>query len=47
MREELKVYNMAKEHAIADDPAQGQVLNVQKLVQRVSELEDLVHEFKN
>ena len=30
-----------------DDPMQGTILNTQRLVQRISELEDLVQEFKN
>jgi len=47
MREELKLFQLAKENAVPDDPFQGAVLNTQRLVQRVSELEDLVQEFKN
>ena len=47
MREELKLFQLAKESAMPDDPVQGAILNTQRLVQRVSELEDLVQEFKN
>ena len=47
LREELKLFSLAKENAVADDPLQGTILNTQRLVQRVSELEDLVAELKS
>ena len=47
MREELKMFNLAKETGSADDQQLGHTFNTQRLVQRISELEDLVQEFKN
>ena len=47
LRDELSLFHLAKENAVPDDPTQGAVLATQRLVQRVSELEDLVQEFKN
>ena len=47
LREELKLFSLAKVNAVADDPLQGTILNTQRLVTRVAELEDLVAEFKN
>ena len=46
-REELKLFHMAKESTVPDDPLQGTFINTQKLVKRVTELEDLVQELKN
>ena len=47
LRDELQLFNLAKDNLVPDDPAQGAFLNTQRLATRVSELEDLVQEFKN
>ena len=41
LRDELNLFQMAKEN-LTDDPFNSQVLNIHRLVTRVSELEDLV-----
>jgi len=32
LRDELKLFSLAKENAVADDPLQGTILTTQKLV---------------
>ena len=43
----MKLFNSAKETLNPDDPNAIALINTQKLVQRIEELEDLVHDLRN
>ena len=47
LREDVKLFNSAKESLPYDDPNAMALINTQKLVQRIEELEDLVQDLKN
>ena len=47
MKEEMKLFNMSREHVSQDDPNAVALINTQKLIQRIEELEDLVQDLKN
>jgi hypothetical protein len=46
LREDLKLFNISKEMLSPDDPNSVALINTQKLVHRIEELEDLVHDLK-
>ena len=46
LREDLKLFNISKEMLSPDDPSSVALINTQKLVHRIEELEDLVHDLK-
>ena len=46
LREDLKLFNISKEMLSPDDPNSAALINTQKLVHRIEELEDLVHDLK-
>jgi len=46
LREDLKLFNISKEMLSPDDPNSVVLINTQKLVHRIDELEDLVHDLK-
>ena len=47
MKEEMKLFNLSRETIQTDDPNTVALINTQKLIQRIEELEDLVQELKN
>ena len=47
LKEEMKLFNMSREHVSQDDPNAVALINTQKLIQRIEELEDLVQDLKN
>ena len=47
MKEQMKLFNLSRETIQTDDPNTVALINTQKLIQRIEELEDLVQELKN
>ena len=47
MKEDMKLFNMSRETIQTDDPNTVALINTQKLIQRIEELEDLVQDLKN
>ena len=43
----MKLFNLSRETIQTDDPNTVALINTQKLIQRIEELEDLVQELKN